>query len=35
MTADLAEFDILLTKDNQLVVFHDRYLSKLTNISEL
>lgn len=30
-----AEFDIQLTKDNEIIVFHDRYLSKLTNVKEL
>lgn len=29
----LVEFDILLTKDDQIVVFHDRNLSELTNVT--
>lgn len=32
---DLVEFDVLLTKDHQVVIFHDRYLSHITNISEI
>ena len=33
MYSDFAELDLLLTKDNKAVVFHDRYLSDLTDIS--
>lgn len=25
----------MLTKDNQIIIFHDRYLSQLTNIEEI
>ncbi len=31
----MVEFDALLTKDNEIVVFHDRGLNRLTNISKL
>jgi glycerophosphoryl diester phosphodiesterase len=30
--SDLVEFDIMLTQDNQIVIFHDRGMKKLTNI---
>ena len=33
--ADYVEFDILLTKDNQIVVLHDRYLSLMTDVATL
>lgn len=33
--ADYLEFDVQLTKDNKLVAFHDKDLSRTTNISEL
>jgi glycerophosphoryl diester phosphodiesterase len=29
------EFDILLTRDEEIVIFHDRYLSELTNVAEV
>jgi glycerophosphoryl diester phosphodiesterase len=29
----LVEFDILLTKDDEVVVFHDRYLSRVTDVA--
>ncbi len=32
--SDLVEFDILLTKDHQVIIFHDRYLSHITDIAE-
>lgn len=31
--SDLVEFDILLTKDHQVVIFHDRYLSHITDVA--
>ena len=33
--ADFAELDVMLTKDERVVVFHDDYLSELTNIDSL
>ena len=30
---DLSELDILLTKDEEIVVFHDRILSRITNVA--
>lgn len=30
--SDFAELDVLLTKDNHVVVLHDSYLSELTNV---
>jgi len=33
--ADYLEFDVQLTKDNQLVAFHDKNLSRTTNVSEV
>lgn len=32
--ADLTEFDVHLTKDNEVVVFHDRYLSRATDVQQ-
>lgn len=33
-SADLTEFDVHLTKDNEVVVFHDRYLSRATDVQQ-
>lgn len=33
-SADLTEFDIHLTKDLEIIVFHDRYLSRTTDIAQ-
>ena len=32
--SDLVELDIQLTKDNQIIVFHDRGLKRVTNIEQ-
>lgn len=34
-TSDLVEFDIMLTKDEEVIVFHDRFLGEITNIGTL
>lgn len=30
---DLAELDILLTKDHEIIVFHDRTLDRITDVA--
>ena len=30
---DLVEFDLQLTKDERVILFHDRHLSRLTNVA--
>ncbi|KLV09130.1 glycerophosphodiester phosphodiesterase [Photobacterium aquae] len=35
MKPDYIEQDVVMTKDNQLVVLHDHYLDRVTNVAEL
>jgi glycerophosphoryl diester phosphodiesterase len=32
--ADLAELDVMLTYDREMVVFHDNFLSRMTNVAD-
>lgn len=34
MDADFLEFDVVLTKDQELLVMHDPFLSRVTNIAD-
>ena len=35
MDADYIEQDLVMTKDNRLVVFHDHYLDRVTNVAKI
>lgn len=32
---DFSELDVMLTFDEEMVVFHDNFLSRMTNVAEI